>query len=413
MSKSEMERLARKAWPDSERVHVDVDSDRDPNPFVEVYGELGGYKCAELSCCNERAVPAMLSALRVLAGEEDPELATLRAENERLKAELAAHHDADGILQSQLEAAQLEIDEGKAWRQRCEQAEAQLREAQATIERLKGELAKSTRCTTPTARSRDVPRNRQPQSPMENDMSALVPVILESPYAGATPEEIATNVRFARACVRDCLLRGEAPIASHLLYTQEGILRDEVPEERELGIQAGLAWGREAKRTVVYTDRGISRGMRYGIERAEREGRPVEYRQLDLAKDMQTDSAKAANKLLESALASAKPESSTPARPGWVAASVLREVASKWAARGDGDARDFDFGQAVCAGELAAIADTAGDDEAVERAAFGLVEERLRAVGAVRVFLNGLDRSTIYDAYRGALVGNGGEGNHV
>lgn len=99
-------------------------------------------------------------------------------------------------------------------------------------------------------------------------------VILESPYAG----EVELNVSYARACVRDCLLRGEAPIASHLLFTQPGILRDEVPEERALGIEAGLAWGVEAEATVVYTDLGISRGMRYGIERAEKEGRPVEYR---------------------------------------------------------------------------------------------------------------------------------------
>lgn len=41
-------------------------------------------------------------------------------------------------------------------------------------------------------------------------------VILESPYAG----NIEKNVAYARACVRDSLSRGEAPIASHLLYTQ-------------------------------------------------------------------------------------------------------------------------------------------------------------------------------------------------
>lgn len=101
-------------------------------------------------------------------------------------------------------------------------------------------------------------------------------VILESPYAG----DIETNVAYARAAVRDCVLRGDAPIASHLLFTQPGILRDDVPEERALGIEAGLAWGAEAEATVVYVDRGISRGMQYGIERAQREGRPVEYRRL-------------------------------------------------------------------------------------------------------------------------------------
>ena len=54
-------------------------------------------------------------------------------------------------------------------------------------------------------------------------------VILESPYAGSVEE----NVAYARAAVRDSLLRGESPIASHLLYTQPGILRDGVPDERQ------------------------------------------------------------------------------------------------------------------------------------------------------------------------------------
>ena len=101
-------------------------------------------------------------------------------------------------------------------------------------------------------------------------------VILESPYAG----DINHNVAYARACVRDSLLRGEAPMASHLLYTQEGILCDEIPDERQLGIDAGLAWGRAAIATVVYTDLGISRGMKLGIAAATDEGRAVEFREL-------------------------------------------------------------------------------------------------------------------------------------
>lgn len=101
-------------------------------------------------------------------------------------------------------------------------------------------------------------------------------VILESPYAG----NIEANIAYARACVRDSLSRGEAPIASHLLYTQPGVLRDEVPDERNWGINAGLAWGSVADATVVYTDHGISHGMRYGIRAAENDGRPVEYRTL-------------------------------------------------------------------------------------------------------------------------------------
>lgn len=101
-------------------------------------------------------------------------------------------------------------------------------------------------------------------------------VIVETPYAG----DIKSNIKFARACMRDCLDRGEAPFASHLLYTQEGILDDNKPDERELGIHAGLVWGAQAEATVVYTDLGISNGMKKGIRLAKEIGRPVEHRTL-------------------------------------------------------------------------------------------------------------------------------------
>jgi len=101
-------------------------------------------------------------------------------------------------------------------------------------------------------------------------------VILESPFAG----DVARNIRYARACVRDSLLRGEAPIASHLLYTQPGVLNDDIPEERQWGINAGLAWRSVADASVVYTDLGISRGMEYGIAAARAAGVSVELRTL-------------------------------------------------------------------------------------------------------------------------------------
>lgn len=106
-------------------------------------------------------------------------------------------------------------------------------------------------------------------------------VILESPFAASTPEGVLANISYARACMRDCLMRGDAPYASYLLYTQVGVLDDDVPNERALGIEAGLLWGAKASATVVYVDRGVSRGMRMGIERAEREGRPIEWRWLE------------------------------------------------------------------------------------------------------------------------------------
>lgn len=99
-------------------------------------------------------------------------------------------------------------------------------------------------------------------------------VVLESPYAG----DRARNDRYLKQAMRDSLSRGEAPMASHMLYT--ACLDDTIPDERQLGIACGLAWGRWASATVVYRDLGISSGMRLGIDRAYADGRAVEYREL-------------------------------------------------------------------------------------------------------------------------------------
>lgn len=104
----------------------------------------------------------------------------------------------------------------------------------------------------------------------------MILVVIESPYAG----DVDRNLRYLRACMHDCLMRGEAPYASHALYTQPGVLDDTDPWQRELGIVAGFCWRIVAQRTVVYTDLGISGGMKLGIEHATRRGIEIEYRTL-------------------------------------------------------------------------------------------------------------------------------------
>lgn len=88
------------------------------------------------------------------------------------------------------------------------------------------------------------------------------------------------NLAYLRECMRDCLLRGEAPFASHALYTQPGVLDDTVPAEREHGIHAGFAWAEMAGKRVVYVDLGSSKGMLYGIDHAKKLGQPIEYRSI-------------------------------------------------------------------------------------------------------------------------------------
>lgn len=99
-------------------------------------------------------------------------------------------------------------------------------------------------------------------------------VIIESPFTGDVEE----HIKYARRAMTDCLSRSEAPYASHLLFTQEGILDDDKADERKLGIDAGLEWGKCADATVVYMDYGMSKGMEYGIDRAKQDERPIEYR---------------------------------------------------------------------------------------------------------------------------------------
>lgn len=99
-------------------------------------------------------------------------------------------------------------------------------------------------------------------------------VILESPYAG----DVERNVEYARQCMLDSLSKDEAPIASHLLYTQ--MLDDDVAAQRKLGIDAGLAWRRVAEAAVFYVDYGWSRGMEFARDMYTREGIPFEIRRI-------------------------------------------------------------------------------------------------------------------------------------
>lgn len=94
-------------------------------------------------------------------------------------------------------------------------------------------------------------------------------VVIESPYAG----DVAANVAFCEAVCRYAALQGYAPMASHLLYTR--FLDDTVPEERRVGIDAGLAWAAHAEAVWFCLRPGedYSRGMQYAAARYVMEGR--------------------------------------------------------------------------------------------------------------------------------------------
>lgn len=104
----------------------------------------------------------------------------------------------------------------------------------------------------------------------------MLKVVIESPYAG----DVERNVKYARACIMDSLLRGESPLASHLLYTQEGMLNDDIPEQRTIGINAGLRWLNDADLHVFYIDYGVTDGMMIAYHKSKKLGKKVEFRRL-------------------------------------------------------------------------------------------------------------------------------------
>ncbi len=111
-----------------------------------------------------------------------------------------------------------------------------------------------------------------PTSPASPGTPPLVAI--ESPLSG----DFITNTVYARMALRDSVVRGEAPLASHLLYTQ--VLDDTDPADRQLGMAAGLAWNCHAELVAVYTGLGISAGMQAGIDLATVRDIPIVFRDL-------------------------------------------------------------------------------------------------------------------------------------
>jgi len=106
-------------------------------------------------------------------------------------------------------------------------------------------------------------------------MAALLPVIIESPYAG----DVEANLAYLDRCILDCLARGQTPYASHKMLTTA--LDDNDPDQRKQGIDAGLAMRRHFPLRAFYVDRGWSRGMEAAKVLYDEEGLPYEIRNLE------------------------------------------------------------------------------------------------------------------------------------
>lgn len=134
-------------------------------------------------------------------------------------------------------------------------------------------------------------------------------VIIESPLgtredgSRCSEAEFKRNQEYVMACMLDSLRRGEAPFASHALYPL--VLKDSLPDERRLGMEAGFAYGLavaeaakdyrvhrgwcESKEMLAkrndglvahYADRGTTSGMKEGFARHTKNGLSIEVRYL-------------------------------------------------------------------------------------------------------------------------------------
>lgn len=117
--------------------------------------------------------------------------------------------------------------------------------------------------------------------------------IIESPFAPKDKtlkkesveyqKEVNENIEYAQFAANYLIKQGYPSFASHLYYTQPNILDDTIPEEHEIGIQAGFnlldsLWEvvdeeNEIKKLkcnpVFFIDYGISGGMMAALKRAQ------------------------------------------------------------------------------------------------------------------------------------------------
>jgi hypothetical protein len=107
--------------------------------------------------------------------------------------------------------------------------------------------------------------NRSPDAPLK---PLTRRVIVEVPFLGENNLERNGNLAYLSACVADCLLRGEAPIAVPL-----SVVCAVTPETAELIADSiSLQWRPFADATVAYCDRGVTPAMKKRLLAATDEG---------------------------------------------------------------------------------------------------------------------------------------------
>lgn len=87
-------------------------------------------------------------------------------------------------------------------------------------------------------------------------------ICIESPCKPIGEFSFDNNRQYLRNAMQVVFREGHIPIASHALYAFSGMLDDNNPTERALGIKAGFELAKRADEAWFFMDHGMSSGMK-------------------------------------------------------------------------------------------------------------------------------------------------------
>lgn len=102
-------------------------------------------------------------------------------------------------------------------------------------------------------------------------------VVIISPFMAEDPSKKDRFYNYAKRCAKDSMNRNEAPLVSHVFY-YDMLGSSSVALERDMGFNSQLAWIRKCDLVVVYSDFGITQGMKAAIDYAKFKNKKVELR---------------------------------------------------------------------------------------------------------------------------------------
>lgn len=86
--------------------------------------------------------------------------------------------------------------------------------------------------------------------------------------------------QYIRMCIRDCLVREEIPWASHVMFAWTEALYDDDPEQRAEGLAVAKQMSKRCDLIAVYSDLGVTSGMREVLTFAAFQGKKIEHRKI-------------------------------------------------------------------------------------------------------------------------------------